>query len=76
MLANRRSGQLFSTLFEAKRDGCVLGKPTRRRPVLPGPAPFRRPALRHPEPIRLWYVRVLDSTSETREEGLSRLSGG
>ena len=45
-----------------KRDGCRLGEPTRRRPVLPGPAPPRRPAVRCPAPTRLWYVRVLDST--------------
>ena len=54
-----------TVVFDAlggERVGCVLGKPTRRRLVLPGPAPPRRPALRCPEPIRPWYVRVLDST--------------
>ena len=30
------------------RDGCLLGEPTRRRPVLPVPAPLRRPAVRRP----------------------------
>ena len=45
-----------------KQDGCVLGEPTRRRPVLPSPAPPRRPALRRPGPFRPWYFRVLDST--------------
>ena len=47
-----------------KGDGCLLGKPTRRRPVLPGPAPHRRPAVHHPAPTRPWNVRVLGSTSQ------------
>ena len=44
-------GSFRTVVFDAlggKRVGCVLGQPTRRRPVLPGPAPPRRPALRRP----------------------------
>ena len=44
----------WTVVFDAlggKRDGRALGKPTRRRPVLPGPAPPRRPTSRRPEPI-------------------------
>ena len=68
VLPGGRSKQLFRC-SGGKRDGCVLGGPTRRRPVLPGRAPPRRPALRRPESFRQWYVRVLDSTlddSKTR----------
>ena len=54
---------VVSDALGGKRVNCVLGKQTRRRPVLPSPAPPRRPTLRRPEPIRPWYVRVLDSTS-------------
>ena len=48
--------------LESKNNGCFLGEPMRRRPVLPGPAQTRRPAVRHLAPTRLWYVWVLDST--------------
>ena len=34
--------------LEGKRDGRFLGEPTRRRPVLPRPAPPSRPAVRRP----------------------------
>ena len=41
----RACEETFRTIvFDAlggKRDECVLGEPTRRRPVLPGPAPLR-----------------------------------
>ena len=47
---------------EGTRDGCILGKPIRRRPVLPVLVPPRRPAVRCPDPTRPWYGRVLDST--------------
>ena len=65
----RASNSYFKTVvfdalevLESKRSGCLLGEPTRRRPVLPSPAPPRRPAVRRPDPTRPWYVRVLDST--------------
>ena len=45
------------------RDGSPLGGPIRRRPVLPSPAPPRRPAMRRPDPTRPWYVRILDLTN-------------
>ena len=35
-----------------KRVDCTLGDPTCRRPVLPGPAPPRRPAVRRRTPTR------------------------
>ena len=58
--------ETFKTIvFDAlgdKRDGCVLGEPTHRHPILPDPAPPRRPILGSPEPLRPWYVRVLNST--------------
>ena len=41
----------------------AVGGPTRRRPVLPVPAPPRRPAVLSPVPKCPWYVRVLDSTN-------------
>ena len=47
--------------LEGTRDGCFLGEPIRRRPVLPGPAPPRCPAMRRPDPTGPWYLRVLDS---------------
>ena len=34
--------------LEGTRDGCVLREQTHRRPILPGPAPPSRPALRRP----------------------------
>ena len=57
---------MCSSFLEGTRDGCLLGEPTRRRPVLPGPTPPRRPAACRPAPTRPWYVRVLDSTSVRR----------
>ena len=59
-------GAFRTTVFDAlrgKRGGCVLGGPTRRRPLLPGPAPPRRPALGRSDSLRPWHVRVYDSTS-------------
>ena len=40
---------VYDTL-EGKREGCALARSTRRRPVLPSPAPPRRPAVRRPDP--------------------------
>ena len=37
----------------SKRDSCFLGAPTRRRPVLPSPAPPRRLAVCRSAPTRL-----------------------
>ena len=69
----RASKETFRTgVFDAlggTRDGCLLGEPIRRRPVLPGPA---RPAMRRPDPTRPWYVRVLDSTG-TSPNGCMRI---
>ena len=64
---------LFSSLQDNSQDNCPRcpwgqgswlcpWRTARRRPVLPGPALPCRPALRCPEPIRPWYVRVLGST--------------
>ena len=33
---------------KGKRDGCLLGEPTRRRPVLPRPVSLRHVAVRRP----------------------------
>ena len=49
MLPGTRPG-VFLDRLEGKRDGCLLGEPTRRRPVLPVPAPPRRGAVRRPVP--------------------------
>ena len=49
--------------LEGTRVGCLLGESIRRRFVLLGPAPPRRPAVRHLE-FRLWYLQVLESTGE------------
>ena len=50
----RASEETFRTVaFDAlvrKEDGCFLGGPSRRRPVLPFPAPPRRTAVRRPSP--------------------------
>ena len=58
----RASGGMFkSRVFDAVEgmwDARFLGELFCRRPVLPSPAPPPRRALR---PVRLWYVRVLDS---------------
>ena len=48
--------------LEGKREGCLRAGSTQRRPVLPSPAPPRRPAVRRPDPTGPWCVRVLDST--------------
>ena len=64
MLPETRPGVFFDALG-GKRDGCIgciLGEPTRRRPVLLVAALPRRPAVRRPAPTRPLYVRVLDST--------------
>ena len=65
----RACGASFRTVvfyaLGGKRVTCVLGKPTRWRPVLPAPA-LPRPALRRPESFRPWYVRVLDATSSRK----------
>ena len=62
----RASDETFkSDLFDAlggTRDGCLLGEPIRRRPVLPGPAPPRPANVRRPDPTHPWYLRVFDST--------------
>ena len=42
--------------LDGTRVGCYLAEPIRRRPVLPGPAPPRRPAVRRPNPKRPWYI--------------------
>ena len=49
--------------LEGKKGSCHLGEPSRRHPVLPFPAPPRRPAVHRPVPTRPWYVRVLDSAN-------------
>ena len=41
--------------LEGTRDGCLLGEPICRRPILLGPAPPRRPSVRRPVPTRPWY---------------------
>ena len=46
-----------------KRESSLLAGSTQRRPVLPSPAPPRRPAARRPDPTGPWCVRVLGSTS-------------
>ena len=60
--------------LRGKRDGCFLGEPTRRRPVLPGPAPPRRPATRRPAPTRPWFVRVFPGHA-LHQKGLQRHTG-
>ena len=62
MLPKRRSDAL--EVLEGKRNGCLLGEPTRRRPVLPGPALPRRLAVRRRTSTRPRYVQVSDSTSK------------
>ena len=52
---------MFDAL-EGTRGACLLGEPIHQRPVLPDPAPPRCSAVRRPDPIRPWYVRILDST--------------
>ena len=55
--------RVFFDRMEVKCDGCFLGEPTCRRPVLPLSAPPSRPAVRRPVPTCPRYVRVLGSTS-------------
>ena len=54
----RSSEEPFRTVacdaLEGTGDGCPRGEPTHRRPVLPGPAPPRRPAVR---PWHVWALR-------------------
>ena len=45
--------------LEGARDPCLLGDQFCWHPVLPDPAP---PSAGRPDPHRLWYVRVLDSS--------------
>ena len=64
VLPERRSGKLLSMPWKpwgGNRVGYFLGERTRRRPVLPGLARPRRPAVRPPAPTRPWHGRVLDS---------------
>ena len=64
--------------LEGSMDGCLLSETTRRRPVLPVPAPPRHPAVRRSAPTRPWYVRVLDSAGHakhTREISSPRQDG-
>ena len=42
--------------LESKKDGCLLGKPTGRRPVLPRPAPLPRRAPPRPDPPVVYQV--------------------
>ena len=58
-----RTNSAYDSL-EGKREGCFLAGSTRRRPVLPSPAPSRRPAERRPDPTGPYCVRVLDSTAK------------
>ena len=71
LLASWSFGGLFSSFptrtdvfgaWEGKRDGCLLGAPTRLRPVLCRPAPPRRLAVSRPIATRPWFVRFLGST--------------
>ena len=48
--------------LEGNRNGCLLGKPTPRHPVLPRTAPRLRRALPRPDPP---VVRVLDLTGNS-----------
>ena len=59
--------RVFFDRLGGNRGGCLLGEPARRRPVLPVPAPPRRPAVRRPVPTCPWYVRVLDSTGYSKK---------
>ena len=63
VLAKGRSRQL-STIPKKAR-GTVGFWAT--RPVLPGPAAPRCPAVRSADPNRTWYVRVLYSTSSVKQ---------
>ena len=55
---------VFSIVWRLKMDDCILGEPIRRRPVLPIPAPPRRPAMRCSASTPPWYVafRILQAT--------------
>ena len=66
--------------LKGKREGCLRAGSTQRRPVLPSPAPPRRPAVRRPDPTGPWCVRVLDSTCSVlgyalHEKGFQRQRG-
>ena len=50
VLLGRRSGHFFFNALEGARDGCFLGEPFRRRPILPSPAPPPRRAPPRPDP--------------------------
>ena len=62
----RGSWEAFTTVVfdavEGKRDGCLLGEPTRRRPVRPDLARTRQHAMRRLDTTRPLYVGVLDSS--------------
>ena len=58
------SKTVFYDAPEGKRLDFFLVEPTRRRPVLPGLAPPRRPAVCRPAQTCPWYVRGLDLTSK------------
>ena len=60
---------IFLDSLEGKREGCLRAGSTQRRPVLPSPAPPRRPAVRRPDPTGPWFVRVLGSTTFDPLEG-------
>ena len=70
----RASGETFKTIFfalEGKREGCFLGEPTRRRSVLPRPAPPRPatpPCAASPRPARcmsgFWTGQVIPCLPE------------
>ena len=66
VLLKIRSGQVCSMPWRA-RGTVFVGEPTHRRPVLPGSAPPRCPAMRRPDPTRPSYVRVLGSTGRKWE---------
>ena len=60
--ASEESFRIRTVVFDAleiARVGYLLGEPTRRRPVLPGPAPPCCLAVRCPALTRPWYVRAL-----------------
>ena len=52
--------------------GCLLGEPSRQRPVLPPAAPPRRSAMCRPAPTRPWYIRVWVRNIETCKNNSSK----
>ena len=62
---------VFFDILVATRNGCLLGKPHRRRPFRRGPAWPHRCAVRRPATTRLWYVRVLNAAGEKCVFGVS-----